>query len=132
LQVRDERCGFGGPFDRAHARGPHLARQALEGGAAPVGDRRAGIVGGLLYARRDTLPFETAIVLGLLLLPVILMENRRARAWPLEIDSIAIDDEPAIGDIPELAPEIVPALDFQPVIRVDPASTGGNASPTQP
>lgn len=90
------------------------------------------IVGGLLYARRDTLPFETAIVLGLLLLPVILMENRRARAWPLEIDSIAIDDEPVIGDIPELAPEIVPALDFQPVIRVDPAPTGGNASPTQP
>jgi MFS family permease len=90
------------------------------------------IVGGFLYARRDTLTFETAIVLGLLLMPVILMENRRARAWPHEVDPVLTEDEPVIDKIPELAPEVVPALDFQPVIVADPAPAGGNASPKQP
>ena len=75
------------------------------------------IVGGFLYARRNTLTFETAIVLGILLIPVILMENRRARSWPPEFEPVAIEDEPLIGDIPETAP----LLDLQPVLLADPA-----------
>ncbi len=41
-----KRRGLDGLADRSRARRPHLARQALERGAAPVGDVRAGIVGG--------------------------------------------------------------------------------------
>ncbi|TXG85044.1 MAG: MFS transporter [Thermomicrobiales bacterium] len=78
------------------------------------------IVGGVLYARRNTLTFEVAIVLGLCLIPVILWVNRTARAWPhpdAELP-VPIEDEPIIGDIPEVAPEILPeaAPDLQPVV----------------
>lgn len=84
----------------------------MAGGLASSG---GPIVGGLLYARRNTLTFETAIVLGLLLIPVILTANRRARAWPNENEPVPVTDEPVIGEAPEIAPE----LEFQPVLVVD-------------
>lgn len=85
----------------------------MVGGLASSG---GPIVGGLLYARRNTLTFELAIVIGLALIPVILMANRRARAWPHESEPIPVADEPVIGD----APDIVPELDFQPVLVAGP------------
>jgi MFS family permease len=85
------------------------------------------IVGGVLYARRNTLTFEVAIVLGICLIPVILWVNRTARAWPHpDVEPpIALEDEPIIGEAPEIAPEVVPGekLDLQPLV------TGPSAAP---
>ena len=75
------------------------------------------IIGGFLYARRNTLTFETAIVLGLALIPVILWANRKARTWPHESEPVNPEDEPLIGEVPELAPELEI---IQPVILADP------------
>jgi predicted MFS family arabinose efflux permease len=75
------------------------------------------IVGGLLYARRDTLTFEVAIVLGVALIPVILVENRRARAWPHESEPVLVEGEAVIGGTPEIALE----LGVQPMLLADPA-----------
>lgn len=80
------------------------------------------IIGGLLYARRATLTFETAIVLGLCLIPVILLANRRARSWPHESVPVPIDDEPIIGEVPEIAP----GLEYQPALLADPVSESVN------
>ncbi|MEZ4530730.1 MAG: MFS transporter [Thermomicrobiales bacterium] len=67
------------------------------------------IVGGVLYAKRNTLTFEVAILLGICLIPVVLWVNRTARHWPHGDTEPApsIEDEPIIGEIPEIAPEIV-------------------------
>lgn len=92
---------------RVRARGFAIVEMA--GGLASSG---GPIVGGFLYAKRDTLTFETSIVLGLILLPIILAENRRARLWPPEFEPVPIEDEPLIGDIPEVAPE----LGLQPAV----------------
>ncbi len=78
------------------------------------------IVAGILYARRNTLSFEVAIVLGLCLIPVILWINRTARHWPPpDAESpIRVEEEPIIGEAPEAAPEIIRESDLgpQPVI----------------
>ncbi len=72
------------------------------------------IIGGVLYARRSTLSFEVAIVLGVCLIPVILWVNRTARHWPPpDIEPVVvIENEPVIG----IAPEIAPELGVQPLI----------------
>lgn len=84
------------------------------------------IVGGLLYARRNTSTFETAIVLGLILIPVILAVNRRARHWPQEgAEPVAPIEEPVIGEALETAPVepvSVPAPPLQPVLTTLPAA----------
>ena len=84
------------------------------------------IVGGLLYARSNTLSFEVAIVLGICLIPVILWVNRTARAWPPPDSEQPshIEQEPVIGEAPEIAPELVPGpnLDLQPLI-IGPSTT---------
>ncbi|MCO5222109.1 MAG: MFS transporter [Thermomicrobiales bacterium] len=86
------------------------------------------IVGGVLYARRNTLTLEVAIVLGLGLIPAILWVNRTARAWPSPDAEppVPIEDEPIIGEVtdaapetaPDVAPEIVPEADLgsQPIV----------------
>jgi MFS family permease len=95
------------------------------------------IVGGLLYARRNTLTFEVAIVLGICLIPAILWVNRTARHWPPPDAEppIAPEDEPVIGDAPEVAPEVAldENLDIQPLVT-GPSSTESAASapPSEP
>ena len=88
------------------------------------------IVGGLLYARRNTLTFEVAIVLGICLIPVILWVNRTARSWPPPDSEppIAPEDQPVIGEAPEIAPEVVPDgnLDLQPLVT---GSSTANPAP---
>lgn len=81
------------------------------------------IIGGLLYARRNTLTFETAIVLGVCLIPVVLMANRKARQWPHESEPVPIEDEPIIGEAPEIAPDTEP---IQPMVSPDSATESGN------
>ena len=78
------------------------------------------IIGGVLYAWRNTLTFEVAIVLGLCLIPVILWVNRTARHWPSpDIEpGVVIENEPVISVAPESAPE----LGLQPLITA-PSST---------
>jgi MFS family permease len=98
---------------RLRARGFAIVEMA--GGLASSG---GPIVGGFLYAKRDTLTFETAIVCGLVLIPVLLAENRRARQWPHETEPVPLEEEPVIGEIPEIAPE----LDLQPVIVAVPTA----------
>jgi MFS family permease len=84
------------------------------------------IVGGLLYARSNTLSFEVAIVLGVCLIPVLLWVNRSARLWPHPDPEPAahLEDEPVIGEAPEIAPELVPdpSLDLQPLV-IRPSTT---------
>jgi MFS family permease len=92
---------------RLRARGFAIVEMA--GGLASAG---GPIVGGFLYARRDTLTFETAIVCGVVLIPVLLLENRRARQWPHETEPVPVTDEPVIAEVPALAPE----LDLQPLV----------------
>jgi MFS family permease len=99
---------------RLRARG--FAVVEMAGGLASSG---GPIVGGFLYAKRDTLTFETAIVFGLILIPVLLFENRRARHWPHETEPVPFEEEPIIGEIPEIAPE----LELQPAVIAPTTST---------
>jgi len=94
----------------------------MAGGLASSG---GPIVGGFLYARRNTLTFETAIVIGVLLIPVILLANRRARTWPHESEPVPVADEPVIGD----APDLVPELEFQPVLISGPEAEARGSEP---
>lgn len=75
----------------------------MAGGLASSG---GPIIGGFLYAQRNTLTFETAIVLGLMLIPIVLRQNRRARQWPVETEPVRPEAEPVIGEIPEIAPDL--------------------------
>lgn len=92
---------------RVRARGFALVEMA--GGLASSG---GPIVGGVLYARSNTLTFETSIVLGLIMMPVILLQNRRAREWPQESEPVPLEEEPIIGEIPEIGPELA----LQPLV----------------
>ena len=74
------------------------------------------IVGGLLYA--------VAIVLGVALIPVILVENRRARSWPHESEPVLVENEPVIGESPVIALDLA----VQPVLLADPASGSKSGS----
>ncbi len=79
------------------------------------------IIGGVLYAWRNTLTFEVAIVLGLCLIPVILWVNRTARHWPapdIEPGGV-IENEPLIGVALESAPE----LSLQPLVTAPTSTT---------